>query len=80
VASLLILRRGRDIVGECDALCYDAKGKICECLCSGLNHGVGYAQAVINTREMATEWVARAGAEQPVSYELADDVQQHTLF
>jgi hypothetical protein len=81
VAALLIIRRGRDIVGECDALCYNAKGKVCECrACEGANHGVGYGRAVLNTRRMAAEWAARANADRPVSYELANHVQQYALF
>lgn len=80
MASLLIVRRGGDIVGQCDALCYTAKRDLCECVCEGTNHGVGLEQAIANTREMAAEWVARASQNQPASFELDDTVQQHTLF
>ena len=75
MASLLIVRRGVDIIGHCDAVCYDATQPVCVCkACNGINHGVGYEQAVVNTRALADEWDA------PGDVELADAVQNHTLF
>jgi hypothetical protein len=75
VASLLIIRRGRDVIGQCDELCYDAKHDKCVCrACGGSNHGLGYEAAVENTRRLVAEW------DQPGTVELADDVQNLTLF
>lgn len=78
MASLLIIRRGVDIVGQCDELCYDAKHPKCVCrACAGRNHGVGREQAAINTRLLVAEWDAREGA---YMCELGDDVQNLPLF
>lgn len=75
VASLLIIRRGADIVGQCDELCYNAKHPKCVCrACGGSNHGLGYQAAVTNTRALV------AGRDDPGEIELADDVQNLTLF
>lgn len=75
MASLLIVRRGGDIVAHCDAVCYDATQPVCVCkACEGRNHGVGYEQAVANTRALVAAW------DQPGAVELADDVQNLTLF
>ena len=30
---------------KCDAGCYNATEKACDCICMGKNHGVGYAKA-----------------------------------
>ena len=38
---------------RCDSRCYNATNKRCECVCGGMNHGVGTEKAVENTREMA---------------------------
>ncbi len=35
--------------GRCDAKCHDAKHPICDCICGGINHGVGLKQAIENT-------------------------------
>lgn len=75
MASLLIVRRGVDIVGHCDALCYDATHDACVCkACAGRNHGVGIEQAIVNTRALVAEW------DQPGDVELADAVQHEPLF
>ncbi len=75
MASLLIIRRGRDVIGQCDELCYDAKHPKCVCrACGGTNHGIGYQAAVENTRRLVAAW------DDPGEIELADDVQNFTLF
>lgn len=75
MASLLIVRRGVDIVGQCDELCYDAKHDKCVCrACGGTNHGIGLERAITNTRAMVADW------DQPGTVELADAVQNLTLF
>jgi len=30
---------------HCDARCYNAKGKVCRCICEGINHGLGLEKA-----------------------------------
>lgn len=75
MASLLIIRRGRDVVGQCDELCYDAKHPKCVCrACAGSNHGIGFQAAVENTRRLVAEWDGPGGVE------LADAVQNLSLF
>lgn len=59
------------VLGQCDKQCYSAKGKPCLCPCSGLNHGVGYAKALANTRAMEF-------GEQRVVF--AEEVRQPSLF
>ena len=41
--------------GRCDAKCYNATSPHCDCVCGGMNHGVGREQAQDNTRELAGE-------------------------
>ena len=75
MTSLLIIRRGADIVAHCDQLCYDAKHDECVCrACGGTNHGIGYEAAVENTRRLATAW------DEPGEVQLADAVQNLSLF
>lgn len=45
---------------RCDAKCYLAKCTECDCICGGLNHGAGHAQALINTRTFAEKLLADA--------------------
>ncbi|MFG2001610.1 hypothetical protein ACGFNU_20910 [Spirillospora sp. NPDC048911] len=82
MASLIIVRRGGDIVGHCDAVCYEATQAECVCRgCCGANHGVGLEQAVINTRALHTEWLERARADEPgIDFVLDDTVQHLPLF
>lgn len=56
-STLLALYLGRDLVGRCDINCWGGKDERCECLCTGLNHGVGLEQAVEQTRRMVGEWI-----------------------
>lgn len=75
MASLLIIRRGGDIVAHCDAVCYDATSPVCVCkACEGRNHGIGLEAAIVNTRAMVDAW------DDPGDVELGDPVQNHTLF
>ncbi|WP_116025538.1 hypothetical protein [Thermomonospora umbrina] len=81
MVALLTVRRGADIVGQCDATCYQAVGEVCRCVCEGENHGVGYDRAVLNTRAMAAGWVRRAQvADRTIDSYLLGDVGQLPLF
>src|SRR5437764_863340 len=44
----------------CNAKCYNAKGPDCDCMCGGVNHGVGEMQARENCRSMGVMWIERA--------------------
>jgi hypothetical protein len=41
--------------GRCDAKCYEAAGGDCHCICGGMNHGQGLAEATRLTSNMAAE-------------------------
>lgn len=77
VTSLLIVRRGADVIAQCDAHCYLAKHDTCTCgACSGLNHGAGLQQAIANSRVLAAGWTTYDGT----SLELDDSVHHEPLF
>ena len=44
-------------VVKCDANCYNAIKKECECICMGKNHGVGYTKARAYTTAHAHEMI-----------------------
>lgn len=41
---------------RCDERCVNGTRLACSCVCQGINHGVGYNQALENTRE-CYEWL-----------------------
>lgn len=47
--------------GQCDARCYDAEMRVCDCVCQGMNHGAGFEKAVAQTRACAKEWIEKSG-------------------
>ena len=71
---MTVLISGRTSEGKkrtCNSRCHNAKGQNCHCLCQGINHGVGLAQATENTQKMAEELVKQGmkvarGASQTV--------------
>ena len=46
--TVLLSKKGTWTTRYCNAKCHDAEGEKCECICGGLNHGVGYEQATVN--------------------------------
>lgn len=51
---LMSAQQGGDLRRKkCDARCYDATHEKCDCICGGMNHGVGLHQAQANTEELA---------------------------
>jgi len=40
-------------IGRCDANCYNAHDTRCTCICGGANHGIGFHNALQNTRDRA---------------------------
>jgi hypothetical protein len=69
--------------GRCDAKCYNAKEPHCDCICGGMNHGAGLAQATENTRlhaEVMIEKYAGAKGLQAFRAELGHAVEQLDLF
>ncbi|NPV54541.1 MAG: hypothetical protein HPY71_13670 [Firmicutes bacterium] len=55
MATLIHERTSSGGVRKCDSRCYNAKGPICNCVCNGINHGVGLRAALENTRKIAKE-------------------------
>ena len=67
-STLLALYLGNSLVGRCDINCFGGDDSRCECVCGGLNHGVGIEQAVEQTRRMADEWI-EAHREQGIIFD-----------
>lgn len=46
----MVIIRGTNGTGQCDARCYNAQSpqNTCKCVCRGENHGVGLIQAIRN--------------------------------
>jgi hypothetical protein len=65
MATLLAAHNSEGCIGRCDAKCYNAESAECHCICGGANHGVGYKQAVDNTREMAERWIEEYTKQHP---------------
>lgn len=71
------------VVGRCDARCYNATRRGCDCVCGGKNHGKGLQRALANTREGAVEMVrkyAESKRLQGVVSVLHEEVLQDRLF
>ena len=57
MATLIVISNPRAEIGRCNAKCYNAKTTDCDCICGGMNHGVGLYQAARNTLVHAAEWL-----------------------
>jgi alpha-galactosidase/6-phospho-beta-glucosidase family protein len=57
----LIEVRGSDgkLIGTCDARCYLAEEEGCECVCGGINHGVGLERAIDQTKDLVEDLTER---------------------
>lgn len=42
---------------KCDAACYNAQEKACDCICQGSNHGIGFKLARENTTKNGHEMI-----------------------
>lgn len=89
MATLIAIYSGRDhrgrpiCVGRCDAKCYQANHRGCDCICGGKNHGVGERLATEYTRDECDRWIAdyaRAKGLRTYTSELGQSVAQRTLF
>jgi len=71
MATLILAANLSGPIGRCDARCYNATDPRCDCVCGGLNHGVGYDKALQNTREHAAQLVKanhRPNPDSPFSW------------
>ncbi len=57
MATLISVHNSEGCVGRCDAKCHNATLPDCDCVCGGMNHGVGYARACEQTSAMARDWI-----------------------
>ncbi len=71
---------------RCDARCYNATSATCDCVCHGMNHGVGIKQAKQNTEVLAEEWLDKIAEKQGITKEqlkyqlFPDKIAQGELF
>ncbi len=72
MTTLISYQDSSGVRGRCDARCYNATGPHCDCICGGLNHGVGRKQAVENTRRLAEEMIAEYAREHGLTREQVD--------
>lgn len=49
---LITVMNSEGVCEFCDERCYNAKGKKCDCVCGGINHGKGLTRAIKNTIEL----------------------------
>lgn len=73
--TLIAIYNSDGCVGRCDAKCYNASEPGCDCICGGMNHGAGKAQAIANTREQLIDRLKAQG-----ELEIAKEVAQLELF
>lgn len=52
MTTLIAVYNSEGCVGRCDARCHGAQEPECDCICGGINHGVGREQALENTAEL----------------------------
>jgi len=65
MATLLSVHNSEGCVGRCDARCYEARHRRCDCVCSGANHGAGLQKAQANMTAFAENWIERWQALHP---------------
>ncbi len=46
--DLIILEGEKRIISKCGPSCYNSAFKECSCICRGINHGIGFKQALKN--------------------------------
>jgi hypothetical protein len=80
VTTLIAVYTSDGCVGRCDARCYGATEPACECICTGANHGVGYARAAENTIRYAQQWVLRHERAHPDHEVVVPGVHQQLVL
>jgi len=67
MTTLIIVRNSVRRIGQCDSKCHKARGPLCNCVCGGINHGVGPTQALANMRTVRLEgirsWIRKVDPE-----------------
>ena len=86
MATLISHRSSSGNISACDGRCYNALHSRCSCICGGANHGVGFMQAMDNTRHDASFWIrdyAKAQGVDPSNLGAVihhDVIVQYNLF
>jgi hypothetical protein len=69
LSTLISAGNSEGTYGRCDAKCYNAEGGSCHCICGGMNHGKGLAEATRLTSNASVEIIrdieARGGYVAP---------------
>ncbi len=55
MATLIAVYGSEGCVGRCDARCYEAQDRRCDCICGGRNHGAGLQRALASTVELVQQ-------------------------
>ncbi|WP_026370028.1 hypothetical protein [Kallotenue papyrolyticum] len=83
MATLIAVYTSDGCVGRCDARCHEAHEPTCDCICGGMNHGVGRQRAAEQTRELVEHWIERYAKEHGLTdyrAEVNPEVYQLGLF
>lgn len=83
MSCLIYASDGEKCIGKCDANCYNATHPVCDCICRGMNHGVGLKKATENTQRYADEWIEKYSKEKniaPKNVTVNQDIYQLSLF
>lgn len=84
MSCLIYASNSEGCTGRCDANCHNASTPACECdcICGGMNHGVGEKRAQENTAKYVDTWIERWEKKFPDQkvHVNADKVFQLNLF
>jgi len=80
MATLISHRSSSGNISSCDGRCYNALHSRCSCICGGANHGVGFMQAMDNTRHDASSWIRDYAKAQDVNPSSLGAVIHHDVI
>lgn len=84
MSCLIYASNSEGCTGKCDANCHNAStpASQCDCICGGMNHGVGAKRAQENTAKYVDDWIERWEKRFPDQkvHVHADKVFQLNLF
>lgn len=63
MSTLISAGNSEGTYGRCDAKCHNAKNGHCHCICGGMNHGVGEAEALERTSNMTADMLQSIAAK-----------------
>lgn len=77
MTTLLAVYTKDGCIGRCDAKCYDAEGPDCDCICGGMNHGVGLREAINISRNTIEDIKENYGTLNPeLEYDFLVNINQ----